>query len=416
MQQKTILFFPIETGLAHILRSLSVAEELKRRNHRIFFFLPRKKHALFKGTTVPLLNTRSVTNKESIEIINILQDPELIADLAKQELKIVRKYKPDAVVVDFRPSALIPPIALNIPTFLIVGSTALPYGFYLPKFFKAPDILFRMIITPIARFFIGIARNRYFLQPTYKAFQKFYPHAKLSDLIDRIQYLIVEERSYLSDEKKRSNVHYVGHMTWKGFRHHAPSWLNKISPDGRTIYVSFGGTGFDKIKLISIAKSLLTKGYRVIVSSGTIAEPHEFQKNENLFVAKFLPGKTIAEKVDLVICHGGYGTIIETIIAGKPFVSLPFNPDQLFHSYRLQELGLGICISNSIFQNFRAGFRLDWKGLQNMSSQIPVEKVMKAVQSIFANYETYKKRVVRYSKKLTINGDKKAADVIEKIM
>ncbi len=57
-------------------------------------------------------------NKESIEVINLLQDPNLIADLAKEELRIVRKYRPDAIVVDCRPSALIPPIALNIPTFL----------------------------------------------------------------------------------------------------------------------------------------------------------------------------------------------------------------------------------------------------------------------------------------------------------
>ncbi|MBI3366072.1 hypothetical protein HY041_00390 [Candidatus Roizmanbacteria bacterium] len=416
MKQKTILFFPIEIGLAHILRSLSIAEELKRRNHKVYIVLPKRKHKHFERTTVPFLNTRQIIKKDSIEIINLLQNPTLIANLAKEEAKIVRKYKADAIVVDYRPSALIPPVIANIPTFFITGSTGLPYGFCLPKFLNIPNILFKMIIAPLVNFFIGIVKYQYFLLPTYKAVKLFDSNIQLMDIIDNIHYLVVEERSYLSNESKRNNVHYIGHTLWKGFENHSPPWINKISPDGNTVYISFGGTGFDKLKLFALAIALIKKGYRTIVSCGTIAEPEEFPKLKNLFVEKFVPGNEIAKRVDLVVCHGGYGTIIESVVAGKPFVSLPFNPDQLLHSFRMQELGLGICISNSMLQNLITILRLDWTSLQNMSSQIPVEKVVKAVESIFIHYDQYKSRIENYSKKITMNGDKKAADIIEKIM
>ncbi len=416
MKRKTILFFPIETGLAHILRSLSIAEELKRRNHKVLFALPRRKQSLFKNTTIPFLNARQIMKGDSIQIVNLLQDPKFIAALAKEELSIVQKYNADAVVVDFRPSALIPPVIANIPTFLITGSTGSPYGFFLPKLFNIPNLFFKMIVAPLINILIAIARYRYFLLPTYKATMLFNTDIQLNKVIDRIHYLVVEEPNYLSNDVKRNNVHYVGHMIWKGFQNHIPSWMNQISPNGKTIYISFGGTGFDKAKLIAITEALIKKGYRVIVSCGTIIEPNEFPKYANLFVEKFLPCKEIAEKVDLVVCHGGFGTLIETAIAGKPFISLPFNPDQLLHSLRLQELGLGICISNSSFQNLRNALKPDWTSFQNMSSRISVEKVINAVEAIFANYELYKNRAADYSKKLTMNGDKKAADVIEKII
>jgi len=353
---------------------------------------------------------------ESIQILNLLQDPKLIESLAKEELKIVQKYKPDAVVVDYRPSAVIPPTIKKLPTFLITGSTGSPYGFFLPKFINIPDALFKMLVTPFVHALITLAKYRYFLLPTYNAAKRFDPDARLSETIDRIHYLIVEEPNYLSNEIKRNNVHYIGHTIWKGFQNHVPSWMRQISPNGKTVYVSFGGTGFDKRKLIAITKILIQKGYRVIVSCGTIAEPKEFPKLKDLFVEKFLPGREISKKVDLVVCHGGFGTVIETAIAGKPFISLPFNPDQLLHSLRLQELGLGICISNSTFQNLKNALSPDWTSFQNMSSRISIEKVLSAVETIFVNYEDYKKRAEAYSKTLTTDGDKKAADVIEKVL
>jgi hypothetical protein len=46
MTQKTILFLPIEVGLAHITRSLAVAEVLADKSHKVIFALPKRKHSL----------------------------------------------------------------------------------------------------------------------------------------------------------------------------------------------------------------------------------------------------------------------------------------------------------------------------------------------------------------------------------
>ena len=50
MKKKTILFLPIEVGVAHITRSLAIAEDLHMRDYAVLFALPKRKQSLFAKT------------------------------------------------------------------------------------------------------------------------------------------------------------------------------------------------------------------------------------------------------------------------------------------------------------------------------------------------------------------------------
>ena len=52
---KTLLFFPVEIGLAHSCRSLAIAEELQARGHRVIFALPKRKQTIIRNSPIPCI-------------------------------------------------------------------------------------------------------------------------------------------------------------------------------------------------------------------------------------------------------------------------------------------------------------------------------------------------------------------------
>jgi UDP:flavonoid glycosyltransferase YjiC (YdhE family) len=47
------------------------------------------------------------------------------------------------------------------------------------------------------------------------------------------------------------------------------------------------------------------------------------------------------QECDVVVCHGGNGTIYQALQHGKPIVGIPTIPDQEFNMRRVKALGVG---------------------------------------------------------------------------
>jgi len=52
-----------------------------------------------------------------------------------------------------------------------------------------------------------------------------------------------------------------------------------------------------------------------------------------------VPGAAMIARADVVLFHGGYGTMMETVRAGVPSVVLPFHTEQESNGRRLQQSG-----------------------------------------------------------------------------
>ena len=96
MKQKTYLFFGIEVGIAHIVRSLAVAEELFERGHKVFFALPKRKQSVVKNTKVKLIDIIGYMKKDSIDVIRIFNEKKLIQKVIPEEIELIEKIKPYA--------------------------------------------------------------------------------------------------------------------------------------------------------------------------------------------------------------------------------------------------------------------------------------------------------------------------------
>lgn len=405
--KKTFIFFPIEAGLAHITRSLSIAEELISRGQNVIFALAKKKQYLIKNKQIQVVEIGEFFSDE--QLVEKIKDPHYVYPFVQEELEILKKYKPDVAIIDFRLSAVVSCKILNIPAVFITNSDGLFFNFHLPSLGLSK--LLQFLLNPVLQSLIANFKIQH-LNPLVKVADRMGYKFTLDDLFN-MTTIIPEPVDYLPVKGHKTNIHYVGPIWWDGFGEYMPSWLKDIKPDGKTIYLTFGGTGYDSKKLISLSELLVSKGYRVIVSSSNIAKPDQFKKLKNLYVEKYLSGFEVCKRVDLVVCHGGIGTLAQALISKKPVVTVPFNPDQYLHGFRFQELGLGKCISSLSLVNL---MRLDWQNFQNKGRQLPVEKILGAIEEVIGQKKIFQDAIEKFSKKFSgTNGSRKAADIIENI-
>lgn len=407
LNKKTFIFFPIEAGLAHITRSLSIAEELVSRKHKVIFALTKDKQHLIKNKQIEVIQLKEFFSDG--QLVERIKDPSYIYPFVQEEIETLKKYKPDVAIIDFRLSAIVSCKILNIPSVFITNSDGLFFNFYLPNL-GMPKLI-QYLLNPIFQFLIANFKTQY-LNSLIKVANMMGYKFNLEDLFN-MTTIIPEPKEYLPIKGHKANIHYVGPIWWDGFETYKPTWLKNIKPDGKTIYLTFGGTGYDPKKLINLSELLVDSGYRVIVSSSNIARSNEFKNLSNLYVEKYLPGFEICKRVDVVVCHGGIGTLSQALIAKKPVVAVPFNPDQYLHAFRFQELGLGKCIASL---NLISLFWLDWQNFQNKGRGLPEEKILNAIEEVITRKEIFKDAIDKFSEKFSgTNGGSKAANIIENI-
>jgi len=409
--RKTFLFFPVEIGLAHIVRPLAVAEALGRRGHRVIFALSKRKQKLFQSSQVEMIDIKSYMDNDVTIRIKLFSTYQFHEELVKQELKMIKQYKPDAIIVDFRISALAAGLITNTPTYFLSLGESLPEGARLPNP-GLPKLIYRLL-EPLIGPIYQLALTTY-LKPLMTIVKEHKINISWRDWFRKVTFILPEPSFYFPPNAKDLKLHYVGPLSWDGFKSETPLWLKKINRDGKTIYLTFGGTGFDHDKLIDLSINLVKLGYRVVVSGGMIAEPEDFPKMKNLFVAKFLPGKLITKKVDLMVCHGGYGTMIEAIQNQTPVLVVPFNPDQIIHGARMEELGVGHCLFKITLKDLGEIFTFNWKHIEDKGKKLETASIVESVRDMLTHQAEYRKALVRFNELYSdSDGADGAADIIE---
>lgn len=410
---KTYLFFPIEIGLAHICRSLAVAEELVARGHTVYFALPKRKWHVFAKTTVNVVPIEGYVYADDFGMnVKLFRDQSLMHSVVQQELTLIDKYKPDAIVVDFRISAFVAATMRDIPTFAIFVGDGLPYGACLPNpglprwaylllrntFPSVYDLASRWYLGPFIRYL-----RTYGFSLTFDAWMR--------DVI----YIVPEAPFYMPPASRSLAIYHTGTLGWYAFAHPKPEWLHALKRDRRTVYVSFGGTGFDKQKPIEISTALVKQGYRVIVSTGLISDPSAYPKDPNLLVTNFLPGNEICKYVDLVVCHGGYGTMMDAIQQEVPVLAIPFNPDQILHAARMQELGVARSLMHITLLDMWHIFSFQWGYIEEKNKRLSVNTIISEIDTMFQQLDVYKKNIQEFNVQYhSTNGPSEAADIVER--
>lgn len=122
-----------------------------------------------------------------------------------------------------------------------------------------------------------------------------------------------------------------------------PSWWARLD-DRPVVYVTLG-TVFATESGDLFARLLTGLGQlpvEVVVTVGPDISPEEFgPQPEHVHVEQWVPQSLLLPHADLVVSHGGSGTVIAALAHGLPQVVIAMGADQMHNAGRVQALGVG---------------------------------------------------------------------------
>ncbi|GAA2041958.1 glycosyltransferase [Agromyces tropicus] len=142
-----------------------------------------------------------------------------------------------------------------------------------------------------------------------------------------------------------ANARYVGPILddpeWADAAHRAPP-----DGDGPLVLVAMSSTFQDHVDCLQrIADALGGLPVRGLVTTGPAVEAGAIRAPANVAVVASAPHHEVLPHADLVVTHGGHGTVIKALAAGVPLVILHHGRDQADNAVRVTERGAGLAVS-----------------------------------------------------------------------
>jgi UDP:flavonoid glycosyltransferase YjiC (YdhE family) len=130
-----------------------------------------------------------------------------------------------------------------------------------------------------------------------------------------------------------------------------PSWADDApwAPppgDDPLVLVALSSTFQDQAALLGrIVDALAMLPVRGIVTTGQSLAPDAVPGAANVVVVASAPHHAVLPGAALVVTHGGHGTLVKALAAGRPVVVLPHGRDQADNAVRVTLRGAGVAIS-----------------------------------------------------------------------
>ena len=148
-----------------------------------------------------------------------------------------------------------------------------------------------------------------------------------------------------------ANAIHVGSLGPGNIDADLPEAINVLGRGRKLVWVytgnpRYGGaavaTPFDsKIVLHTALEALGGTDIDVVLTTGYQAVPEGVAFPQNIHFANFVSGPAMAQRCDLIIHHGGHGSVITGLSAGKPAVIIPTNSERESNARRLASIGAG---------------------------------------------------------------------------
>jgi MGT family glycosyltransferase len=130
-----------------------------------------------------------------------------------------------------------------------------------------------------------------------------------------------------------ANPIYIGPVLWQKSESKIPEWIARLKADRPVVWVYPGNLQYMKglrtfgdsaVVLQACIEALANNDMQVVLTTGHHALPRSFRPLPSNFRHEpFVPGLAMAEKSDLLIHHGGYGSCQTGLYTGTPAVIIP---------------------------------------------------------------------------------------------
>lgn len=350
-----ILMFPISDELGATQCLVKVAEELRALGDEVIF--------ASQGKFTPFIISNGFKVYPVVELsrdiyISYVHNSNLgfhteasIEYFINEELKLFNKIKPDLIVDIFRPTIYISCKIAHLPRVHIANSILTKYyhgKLSIPETHWLSNIPLHSYLDTWTPTFAGMFYKNW-MKPYNKVLKRhnLLPVKHLFDLYEGTQTILMDAKEFATIRNAPNTFHQVGPLV-HDITNELPSWYDKLKTNNElVIYVSMGSTGTLIPKIVNDLTVIFKDRKKVqIVANSTLIVPLDaFPQNSNVFIAEFLPAKAILEKSDVIITHGGRGTIYHALQNGVPIIGIPHQAEQEWNLNRVEELGLGIKLS-----------------------------------------------------------------------
>ena len=150
-----------------------------------------------------------------------------------------------------------------------------------------------------------------------------------------------------TDPLQGDDHRYIGPLLWQDSRIPQPAWLQDMPDDKPLVWLytsnpSYNGRSrvFDSDKMLQPCfDALADEDYYVVVTTGHHPLPKSIKVPANFMQLPYVPGLFMAERSDLLIHHGGYGSCQTGLYSGTPSLIFPTFSERESNARRMQALG-----------------------------------------------------------------------------
>ena len=204
---------------------------------------------------------------------------------------------------------------------------------------------------------------------------------------------------------------YIGPVLWQNPAAAVPDWFENLDDSTPVVWVYSGNprygskrTALDsEVVLQACIEALAELDVQVVLTTGHHALPEEFLPlPSNFQFASYVPGLTMAERCDLMVHHGGYGSCQTGLYSATPAVIIPTFSERESNARRVAALGAGEFVLP----------KTDGTGKKS----IDLGEFRAKVKHVLSD-PTYVEKAKRYSEILrSYGGAKEAARLIEDVV
>jgi MGT family glycosyltransferase len=168
------------------------------------------------------------------------------------------------------------------------------------------------------------------------------PARTVYDLIEGDVTLLADVPAYMPIAASApASFRYVGPLLWDAALP-APAWLARLDRRRPTLYFTMGSTG-DAAFFQEAIRVFGGSEYQVLITTGGLADPAlGGALPDNVFVERYAPGEALMRTSDVVISHGGNGTVYQALSCGVPLIGFPTIFEQEINMQRVCALGAGL--------------------------------------------------------------------------
>jgi MGT family glycosyltransferase len=365
--------FVLWDGGGNVPPQLALARRLTERGHHVSILAPRVLRSRIEAAGcqfVPLRDTpehdsssrtedllRDWEARTSMGAAGLVRDRLIFgtaAGYASDVMAAIADKRPDVVVTDYlllggyiaAERAGVPLAALIHTVYPLPAPGMPPYGMGFQPAKGAPGRVRDALFAPVFRRFynarlknLNDVRTAMGLQPLTSVFEQF-------GRANRMLVLTSQAFDFPADSLP-ANVRYVGPQL------DDPAWLAPWEPapwgddNLPLVLVSLSTTYQQQADVVRrVVAALADLPVQGLVTLGPALDGERFPLPPNVRAVSYAPHCLVCPHADLVITHGGHGTVITALKFGVPLLCLPMGRDQGDNAARVAWRGAGIRCSS----------------------------------------------------------------------